>query len=250
MAVFPATPYVRGEIHQAGWVRLAINQPPGNVLSMAVCDALGGAIATACSYPDVKLVSIEGTGAHFSDGESPAEQQPPRAREVLPAFHRLITGLLTAPCATAAIIRGHCLGGGLEIALACDLVFAAADASMGAPEIAQGVFPPAAAALLPLRIGASRASRVVLGGDALPASWWESAGLVTRTAGAADLDVVVQQWFDTAMAPRSVVAVRHAAQAARAVLRTQALGAIRELERQYLDDLMRSSDAARSPFLV
>ena len=100
---------------------------------------------------------------------------------MLPAFHRLIADLLDAPCPTAAIVRGRCLGGGFEVALACDLVFASHDAKLGVPEVSLGVFPPAAAALLPLRVGASRASRAVLTGEALPADWWEQAGLVCRS---------------------------------------------------------------------
>ena len=59
---------------------------------------------------------------------------------------------------TAALVRGRCLGGGFEIALACDFIFAEEYAVFGLPEIALGVFPPAASALLPPRIGTARAT--------------------------------------------------------------------------------------------
>ena len=162
-----------------------------------------------------------------------------------------------APCATAAVVRGRCLGGGFEVVLACDLVFASDHAKLGVPEITLGVFPPAAAALLPLRVGTSRASRVILSGEALPAPWWHDAGLVTQLAPIEVLEEAVRIWSDAARchaaihgwyerfaAPRSAVALRHAAVAARAGLRVQALATLRDLERQYLDELMHTTDAA------
>ena len=61
---------------------------------------------------------------------------------MLPDMHALIVDLLELPAPTAAVIRGRCLGGGFELALACDVVFAATDATFGLPEIALGVLPP------------------------------------------------------------------------------------------------------------
>jgi cyclohexa-1,5-dienecarbonyl-CoA hydratase len=237
-------PLVRSDNGGNGWVRLFFDRPPANVLTMAMCNALQSALADAAVRPETKLISIEGAGANFSYGASVEEHAPDRVREMLPAFHRLIGAMLDTTCPTAAIVRGRCLGGGLEVALACDVVFASADAKLGVPEISLGVFPPAAAALLPLRIGASRASRAVLTGELLPAAWWETAGLVAATAATNDLDAYVHHWFETFMAPRSAVALRHAAVASRAVLRDRALPMLQKLERQYLDELMLSHDAA------
>lgn len=237
-------PLVRTDRRADGWVRLVIEQPPANVLTMAMCEGLRNALAAAHGDKTTRLISIEGAGAHFSYGASVEEHLPATVREMLPSFHRLIADLLDTPCPTAAIVRGRCLGGGFEVALACDLVFASHDAKLGVPEVSLGVFPPAAAVLLPLRVGASRASRAVLTGEALPADWWEHAGLVCGVASATDLDAYVHRWYDTYVAPRSAVALRHAAHAARAVVRDQALAALERLEVQYLDELMRTADAA------
>ena len=235
---------VRSDLRADGWVRLVIDQPPTNVLTIAMCGALGEALAAAHANTTTRLVSIEGAGAHFSYGASVEEHLPAKVREMLPAFHRLIATLLDAPCPTAAIVRGRCLGGGFEVALACDLVFASHDARLGVPEVTLGVFPPAAAALLPLRVGASRASRAILTGEALPADWWEAAGLISGVASATDLEAYVHHWYDTFVAARSAVALRHAARAAREVIGDRARAAIERLERQYLDELMLSADAA------
>lgn len=238
-----ASPLVRSDLRAEGWVRLIIEQPPANVLTMAMCEALREALASAHQNAATRLVSIEGAGAHFSYGASVEEHLLAKVREMLPAFHRLIADLLHAPCSTAAIVRGRCLGGGFEVALACDLVFASHDAKMGVPEVSLGVFPPAAAALLPLRVGASRASRAVLTGEAFGADWWEAAGLVSGVASTTDLDAYVHHWYETFVAPRSAVALRHAARATRAVVLDRALPALERLERQYLDELMLTADA-------
>ena len=62
---------------------------------------------------------------------------------------RLLRRIAEAPAPTIAAVRGQCLGGGLELALACDLILAEETAQLGCPEIQLGVFPPAASALLP-----------------------------------------------------------------------------------------------------
>ena len=238
------SPLVRTDRHAPGWVRLVIDQPPANVLTMAMCEALREALAAAHADPTTRLISIEGAGAHFSYGASVEEHLPGKVQEMLPGFHRLVADLLEAPCPTAAIVRGRCLGGGFEVALACDVVFASHDARLGVPEVTLGVFPPAAAALLPLRVSGARASRAVLTGEILPADWWEAAGLVSGVASPTGLDAYVHHWYESFVAPRSAVALRQAAVAARAVLRDLALAALGRLEQLYLNDLMRTADAA------
>ncbi|PYR57647.1 MAG: cyclohexa-1,5-dienecarbonyl-CoA hydratase, partial [Acidobacteria bacterium] len=128
--------------------------------------ALQSALESIEPNPHLKLITIEGDGPDFSFGASVPEHAPDEIARVLPEMHALIERLLDAPAVTAAIVRGRCLGGGFELALACDFIFAAADAVMGLPEIALGVFPPAASALLPVRIGAARATRAIVTGEA------------------------------------------------------------------------------------
>jgi cyclohexa-1,5-dienecarbonyl-CoA hydratase len=151
--------------------------------------------------------------------------------------------LLDAPAPTAAVVRGRCLGGGFELALACDLIFAADNATFGLPEVALGVFPPAAAALLPPRVGAARATVTILSGAAVPAAEWLAAGLVTAVAPDAELTSAVDRWFETHLAPKSASALRHAARAARAALRRDVATLLPELERLYLNEVMRTKDA-------
>ncbi|MGH9331584.1 MAG: enoyl-CoA hydratase/isomerase family protein, partial [Vicinamibacterales bacterium] len=179
-----------------------------------------------------------------SFGASIPEHVPGEIERVLPDMHRLVFDLLDAPAPTAAIVRGQCLGGGFELALACDFIFAAEDAVLGLPEVKLGVFPPAGAALLPARLGAARAARAVLTGETRPAAEWHAAGLVALVAPAARLSAEIERWFNTHFKPRSAAALRHAALAARLALRDEVARTLPALEQLYLDRLTRTADAA------
>lgn len=235
---------VRSELRfDGGRLKLVLDQPTGNIISRALMGHLSAALAAVPRTPAIRLVTIEGAGDHFSYGASVEEHRPERIADVLPALHDLIRELLAVPAPTAAIVRGRCLGGGFEIALACDLLFASSTAVMGVPEITLGVFPPAATALLPPKIGSSRAAGAILTGQARPVAHWVEAGLVELTAPPADLDAAVDRWFQTNLAARSAAALRCAAIATRVGLRKHVDAVLPDLERSYLETLMSTKDA-------
>jgi cyclohexa-1,5-dienecarbonyl-CoA hydratase len=222
---------------------LRIFHPKGNIVTREMIAALAAALAGLQDERHLKLITLEGEGPDFSFGASIPEHAPGAIEDVVPEAHRLTLALLDAPAVTAAVVRGRCLGGGFELALACDVIFAAESATFGLPEISLGVFPPAAAALLPQRVGAARATVAILSGAAMPASDWMDAGLVTAIAPQSDLARLVEQWFVKHLAPKSASALRFAARAARASIRQVVTSLLPELERLYLSELMRTEDA-------
>jgi cyclohexa-1,5-dienecarbonyl-CoA hydratase len=226
------------------WAAFRLSHPKGNIITAEIIDALGPAVESAAENPHLKLLTIEGEGPDFSFGASIPEHGRDQIGDVLPRMHALIFNLLELATVTAAIVRGRCLGGGFELALACDLIFAADDAVFGLPEIALGVFPPAASALLSERVGAARATRAIITGESRPADYWADAGLIELVAPTAALDARVASWFDEHLAPKSAEALRHAATAARTGLLGRVRDTLPELERLYLEDLMRTDDAS------
>ena len=216
----------------------------GNIVTADMVEALRAALEPLAENPHLKLITLQGFGSDFSLGASIPEHAPERIAHVLPEMHRLIDDLLTAPAVTAAVVRGRCLGGGFELALACDFIFAGADAVCGLPEVALGVFPPAGSALLPLRVGTARATRAVVVGESRPAVEWRDAGLIEFVVPSDSLEAEVERWFTMHLAPRSAAALRHAAIAARAELAARVRERLPELEQLYLNDLMRTHDAA------
>lgn len=224
-------------------LRLVIDEPKTNILTIAAMRELRAAIADVPASSPTSLVTIEGAGDHFSFGASVAEHRRQAIAAALAELHGLVQDLLACPAPTAAIVRGRCLGGGFEVALACDLIFASTTAVLGVPEIALGVFPPAAAALLPPRIGASRAAAAVLTGRTPPAEEWKAAGLIELIAAPEELEIAVDRWFDVNLAARSAAALRCAALASRSAIAQHVAATLPGLERLYLDTLMRTRDA-------
>ena len=225
-------------------LRLILDRPKGNVVTAEVIGELRTALASVAHGRGIKLITLEAAGPNFSYGASVEEHVADRIAGVLAELNGAVLDLLRAPAPTLAVVRGRCLGGGFELVLACDMVFAADDALLGVPEIGLGVFPPAAAALLPQRIGSSRTARAVLGGESLPAAWWKDAGAVDRVVASSALDSEVDEWFGKQLAPRSAAALAHAAEASRATMLRVLPGLLGDLERQYLDRLMRTHDAS------
>jgi cyclohexa-1,5-dienecarbonyl-CoA hydratase len=228
---------------RGAWVRLVLNEPPGNLLSLAMVRALDEALSSAAARRGLKWLTIEGEGGDFSYGAKIQEHLPGPMAEVLPATLAVFRRLLSLPSPTAALVTGRCLGGGFELATCCDDILATDDATFGLPGIRLAAFAPAAAAVLPLRVGASRASRAMLTGVTQTPAYWHDAGLLSLVAPQADLLEVAGEWFDQHLAPRSAIALAHAATASRLTLRAAAEPALAEAERLYVEGLLRTADA-------
>jgi cyclohexa-1,5-dienecarbonyl-CoA hydratase len=225
------------------WRRIILGGPRGNLLSLELVRALGAALHALESVRGIKWVTIEGRGGEFSYGARIQEHMPEQMATVLPETNRVIKRLLAFPAPTAALVEGRCLGGGFEVALACDDIIATESATFGLPEIRLAAFPPVAAALLPLRVGASRATRAIVTGQTQRSGYWHDAGLLSIVAPQASLTEAAEQWFDTHLAPHSAVALSHAAAAARLTVRSQGEPALDAAERDYLQGLLKSDDA-------
>ncbi|HEY7473560.1 MAG TPA: enoyl-CoA hydratase-related protein [Vicinamibacterales bacterium] len=235
-------------------INLSVNPPrtraavvfshqPGNLLTGDVVAQMHAALQDLAELPHLRLVTIEGAGADFSFGASVPEHAPGAIAKVLPATHALLAALLGVPAPTAAVVRGRCLGGGFELALACDFIIASDTATFGLPEIVLGVFPPAASVLLPLRAGASRATSAILSGEPRPAAYWQGIGVVEHVAPDATLIAFVDDWYARTLAPKSAEALRHAVRASRLAVVDAVTRQLPKVEQLYLQDLMRSKDA-------
>jgi cyclohexa-1,5-dienecarbonyl-CoA hydratase len=225
------------------WRRIVLDAPPGNLLSLELIRALGDAIHQLESQPGIKWLTIEGAGGEFSYGAKIQEHTAETMATVLPETHRVFKRLLAFPAPTAALVEGRCLGGGFELALSCDDIIATEAATFGLPEIRLAAFPPAAAALLPVRVGASRATRAIVTGQTRDANYWYDAGLVSMVAPQASLGDAAASWFDAHLSPHSAVALSHAVAAARLTIRAQAEPALDAAERDYLGGLLKTDDA-------
>lgn len=224
--------------------RVVLAAPKANIVDQAMMAELALAFDRLVARRDLKAIVLTGEGPNFSFGASVQEHLPEQISGTLVRLHALLRRIAEAPAPTIAAVRGQCLGGGLELALACDLILAEETAQLGCPEIQLGVFPPAASALLPVRIGAGPAASLVLSGASVSGTEAAAVGLVARTAGAGQLETVLAEWLAADFLPRSPSAVRYAALAVRRPLVRALEQDLPVLERLYLQDLMSDPDAA------
>lgn len=220
-------------------LRITLHTPPANVLTAATMEAMTGALELARADTDLKLLLITGAGQHFSYGASVAEHLPEQAAAMLRVFHTLIEQVITHPVASLAVVRGQCLGGGFELALAASQLFAESSARLGVPEIKLGVFPPVAAALLPT----AQAAKLILTGRSYPAEKLAPAGLVASLSDPEALDEAVREHIEKSVLPLSAAALRFAHRALRMQQIRHFRAVIGDLESLYLDELMASHDA-------
>ena len=223
---------------------LELGPAPGNILDRALIHKLGANLRALAKDGRLKAIVLRGSGAHFSYGASVEEHMPSQVGRMLPDFHallRLIDELPLPP--VIAAVRGRCLGGGFELALACDRILVEEDAQLGCPEIRLGVFPPAAAALLPLRVNAGRAAELLVSGRLLDGREAGELGIADHVAESGGLDFAVETLVDQTLVPLSAAAVRQARHACRHPWHAALHRRLPELERQYLEDLMATVDA-------
>jgi cyclohexa-1,5-dienecarbonyl-CoA hydratase len=224
--------------------RVVLAAPKANIVDQAMMAELALAFDRLAARRDLKAIVVTGEGPNFSFGASVQEHVPEQISGTLARLHALLRRIAEAPAPTIAAVRGQCLGGGLELVLACDLILAEETAQLGCPEIQLGVFPPAASALLPVRIGAGPAASLVLSGASVSGAAAAAVGLVARTAGAGQLETVLAEWLTADFLPRSASALRYAARAVRRPLVRALEQDLPVLERLYLQDLMSDPDAA------
>jgi len=229
--------------HDGQVARVALAAPRANILDEKMMAALAAAFAELRNRTQLKVMILTAEGPHFSFGASIQEHLPEHVRSMLTRFSGLLRQLLELPAVTIAAVRGQCLGGGFELALACDFIVAEEGAQFACPEIKLAVFPPAAAVLLPARIGASRAAEIVLTGTVWSAAQAAGAGLIVRTAPQGQLEATVETWIRDHFLARSPVALRYGVRAARLRMQRALQQDLPQLERMYLDELIAESDA-------
>ena len=229
--------------HDDRVARVILAAPKANVLDATMIAELDAIFAGLEPRRDLVAIVVEADGPNFSFGASIEEHLPEHIAAALPRLSNLLRRVAAAPAPTLAALRGHCLGGGLELALACDLIVAEETTQLGVPEIKLGVFPPAASALLPVRIGAAGASSLILTGSSWTGAQAAQHGLVARVSPDGQLGQTVDAFLAEAFLPRTATAVRHAARAVRRTVVRALEEELPELERLYLEELMREPDA-------
>lgn len=226
-----------------GLATLAINRPPFNVLDIPTMAEVNEALDACLQDHSVKLLVITGIGEKaFSAGVEVADHTPDKVDQMIEVFHGIFRRLQKLPMPTVAAVNGAALGGGMELAIGCDMIVAAAGAKFGQPEIKLAVFPPVAAVLLPRLVSPACAMEILLGGENFTAEEGKAMGLVNRVFPRESFRADVQDFLAPYL-KLSRVALLSTRRAIREAAGKPFSEALDTAERIYLQELMLTDDA-------
>ena len=230
--------------HDANAWRITLADPPLHILDVTMLEELRDALMIVIdSKPDQHCLILDAQGEKaFSAGASVHDHLGDRVVTMLERFHDCFRMLARLDLVTVAIVRGAALGGGCELALACDFVLASDRAKFGQPEINLGVFPPVAAYQLSHQLPPRRGLELLLTGDIIDAAAAERLGLVNAVFPLAELDARSDDWL-ARIYRQSASSIRYAKRAFRLAQGADFDQRLRAVERLYLDELMQTSDA-------
>jgi enoyl-CoA hydratase len=183
-------------------VRIVLDRPAKlNALSGPLVAGLLAALDAAIADPAVRVVVLEGAGRAFSSGYDLGEEVeggvagPVQWRALLATDVAATLRILDCPKPVIAQVHGYALAGGLEIAMACDLIVAAEGTRLGEPEIRYGSAP--VTLLMPYLIGQKKTRELLFTGDLIDATEAERIGLVNRVVPAdrlaAEVDTIADR---------------------------------------------------------
>lgn len=222
-------------------LRLRLDRPKANLIDAAMIAALDAALAQNSGNGQLSAAILDAEGPHFSFGASVEEHMPGQCAAMLAGLHGLVTRMIEFPVPLLVAVRGQCLGGGLEVALAGHLMFVAPDAALGQPEMKLGVFAPAASCLLPELIGPVRSLDLLASGRSISGA--EAVAMGIANEAAADPEHAALAYFEEHLKPKSASSLRYAVKAARLDYVVRVKDKIRAVERLYLEELMATHDA-------
>lgn len=221
--------------------RITLDDPPLHILDIAMLDELRNALENVRADRHALIVDATGSKA-FSAGASVQDHAPDRVAGMLEQFHDCFRRLARLDLVTIALVRGAALGGGCELALACDFVLATDEARFGYPEIALGVFPPVGAWQMSRQVLPRRGLELFLGGEPVDAGTAASLGMVNAVFAGDEFDEAARAWMERLFS-KSASSLRIAKRAYRLAAAEEFASRLAETERLYLEELVRTHDA-------
>jgi len=194
-----AEPYVLSERASDRVAVLRLNRPPLNPLSRALLRELADAALAVAGDPGIKAVVVCGSEKALAAGADIDEfGGPEEASEIAATFRAAFDAISAIPRPVIAAVRGFALGGGLELALACDLRVAGDSARLGQPEVLLGIMPGAGATQrLPRLVGPARAKELIWSGRQVNSVEALAIGLVDRVVASEDVERTAIEWAES-----------------------------------------------------
>jgi len=175
-------------------VQLKLDIPQVNVLDTKNCRFLTEKLTELSEDQTIAAIFLSGEGKCFSAGASVEEHKKEYVNEMIKAFSDACTAIYNFPAPVIALVHGFCFGGGLEMSMYCDFVFADPSSKLGVPEISLAFFPPLACSILPEIVGRQNAAHMILSGETIDAEKGQSIGLIQKIVPGKEWDKIISRY--------------------------------------------------------
>lgn len=226
---------------EKGVARITFNRPKHNVLDIEMMNALNGELEALLADDELKCLVFLGEGPSWCAGVEVSDHKPEMVHDMVATFNRIFELLEQFDIPTIAAVHGTCLGGGMEVAIACDIIIASEKAVLGQPEIKLGFFPPYAATRLPVLVGPAKAIEICTTGRRYTAAEAQSMGFVSHVVPADAFSEKVDAMIKE-IAYSSPLIIRLNKQAVRKHLGMNFADAISGVSDFFLNTLMKTED--------
>ena len=222
--------------------RIVLRREPLNVIDVAMMEELAYALKEIEARSEISVIVLSGAGKAFSAGVDVAAHARDKVEEMLLKFHAVIRMLVASKKVTIAAVHGHCLGGGAELAIVCDMVYTTASAQWGFPEIKLACYPPVACTALAALVGQKRASELILTGRTITGVEATTIGLANRSVtdeeSASVVDHTVQELLT--LSPAALAVTKKAIYSWDSMHFDKGLA---RAEKIYVEELLKTADA-------
>ncbi len=174
--------------------KITLDRPKHNVLDIPMMNELNQALETVAGDDTLKCLVITGQGKSFCAGVEVGDHKPDNVDQMVAVFNRIFELINLIDIPVVAGVNGACLGGGMELAIACDMVLASKKAIFGQPEVKLGFFPPYAAIRLPELVGPAKAIEILTTGKTYKAKQARKMGFVSQVADPDDFQEMVDTY--------------------------------------------------------
>jgi cyclohexa-1,5-dienecarbonyl-CoA hydratase len=222
--------------------RITLQNPSLNIIDLTMMEELAQALSRTELDAEISTLVLAGSQQAFSAGVDVAAHSPENVAGMLAKFHAVFHALINSTKVSVAAVRGHCLGGGAELAMVSDLVYTSETATWGFPEIKLGCYPPVAVTILSSLIGHRSAADLILTGRSISGREAASIGLANSAVADAEVETAVLELVAHLgqLSPVALAAAKKASYGWQAIHFDKGLA---RAEKIYLDELMKTDDA-------
>jgi cyclohexa-1,5-dienecarbonyl-CoA hydratase len=221
---------------------IRLHNPPLNVIDIPMMEELAQVFTEIEAAPKVTAFVLHGSQKAFSVGVDVAAHTPNKVEEMLSKFHTIIRAIVASKKVSIASVQGHCLGGGAELAMVCDIVYTSELATWAFPEIKLGCFPPVAVTALAALVGQKHAADLVLTGRNITGKEAAHIGLANAVVAEIDLEQTLQETAHhlSQLSPAALAITKKAFYAWDSIHFDKGLA---RAEKIYFEELMKTEDA-------